>query len=129
MKFELGMRGNTAVLPEKSMEFVGNTAYPESPLVPRDACANIVSASKAHRKAVQNSVLLRENTGLRVCASGSRALLQSKPCLAHRKAVQKLCSASREHVLLRRTAFPTDAHSVCFLRQRPRILSPHITLE
>ena len=55
MDFELKMNGNTVVFSGKPMEFGGNNAYPELPVVSWDACANIVSASKAKQSKAKQS--------------------------------------------------------------------------
>ena len=49
MEFELKMNGNTVDLLEKPMDCGVNTAFPDLPFVSWDACANIVSASRAEQ--------------------------------------------------------------------------------
>ena len=55
MDFELKMNGNTTDLLDKPMEYGVNIAFPELPLVSWDACANIVSASKAKQSKAKQS--------------------------------------------------------------------------
>ena len=55
MDFELKMNGNTVDLLEKPMDCGVNTAFSELPYVSWDACANIVSASKAKQSKAKQS--------------------------------------------------------------------------
>ena len=80
-QFELKMNGNTTDLLDKPMEYGVNIAFPELPLVSWDACANIVSASKAKQSKAKQSK-----------AKQSKAK-QSTP-----QGGAKQCSATREHV-------------------------------
>ena len=100
MEFELKMNGNTVDFLEKPMDCVVNPPFPELPFVSRDACANIVSASKAKQSKAKQSK-----------AKQSKA---------------KQCSATREHG---KDRFRLTSSLPVISPQSPRILPPRITPE